>query len=203
MKLYYSTGACSLADHIVLEWIGKPYTTQRVSREERASAEYKRTINPAGAVPVLEQDGWLLTQNAAILNYLADSFPEAKLGGDGTPKGRAEVNRWLAFVNSDVHPAFTPLFGSTAYLDDAVAIEKTKDVARKSLRALFERADAQLAGRDWIAGQRSIADPYLFVTLRWAKGQSVDLDGLDNLAKFFARMEADAAVRKVLAEETA
>lgn len=203
MKLYYSTGACSLADHIVLEWIGKPYTTQRVTREERASAEYKEKINPAGAVPVLEQDGWLLTQNAAILNYLADSFPEAKLGGDGTPKGRAEVNRWLAFVNSDVHPAFKPLFGSTAYLDDALAIEKTKDAARKTLRTLFERADAQLAGRDWIAGQRSIADPYLFVTLRWARGQNVDLDGLDNLAKFFARMETDAAVRKVLAEETA
>jgi len=203
MKLYYSTGACSLADHIVLEWIGKPYTTQRVSREERASAEYKQKVNPAGAVPVLEQDGWLLTQNAAILNFLADSFPQAKLGGDGTPKGRAEVNRWLAFVNSDVHPAFKPLFGSTAYLDDAVAIEKTKDTARKSLRALFERADAQLAGRDWIAGQRSIADPYLFVTLRWAKGQNVDLTGLDNLATFFARMEADAAVQKVLADEAA
>ncbi len=203
MKLYYSTGACSLADHIVLEWIGKPYTTQRVSREERASAEYKQKVNPAGAVPVLEQDGWLLTQNAAILNFLADSFPQAKLGGDGTPKGRAEVNRWLAFVNSDVHPAFKPLFGSTAYLDDAVAIEKTKDTARKSLRALFERADAQLAGRDWIAGQRSIADPYLFVTLRWAKGQNVDLAGLDNLATFFARMEADAAVQKVLADEAA
>jgi glutathione S-transferase len=203
MKLYYSPGACSLADHIVLEWIGEPYTTQRVSRDERAGAEFKERINPAGAVPVLEQDGWLLTQNSAILNYLADTFPQAKLGGDGTPKGRAEVNRWLAFVNSDVHPAFKPLFGSTAYLEDAATIEKTKDAARKTLRALFERADAQLSGREWIAGVRSIADPYLFVTLRWAKGQNVDLAGLDNLAAFFARMQADAAVRKVLADETA
>ncbi|MBA8883974.1 glutathione S-transferase family protein [Dokdonella fugitiva] len=203
MKLYYSPGACSLADHIVLEWIGKPYETQRVSREERASADYKQRINPAGAVPVLEEDGWLLTQNAAILNYLADRFPEANLGGDGTPKGRAEVNRWLAFVNSDVHPAFKPLFGATAYLEDPATIERTKDAARKSLRVLFERADAQLAGREWIAGERSIADPYLFVTLRWAKGQDIDLGGLDNLAKFVARMEADAAVRKVLAEEAA
>ncbi|HEY6942313.1 glutathione S-transferase family protein [Dokdonella sp.] len=203
MKLYYSPGACSLADHIVLEWIGEPYTTQRVSRDERAGADFKQRINPAGAVPVLEQDGWLLTQNSAILNYLADTFPQAKLGGDGTPKGRAEVNRWLAFVNSDVHPAFKPLFGSTAYLEDAATIEKTKDAARKTLRALFERADAQLSGREWIAGERSIADPYLFVTLRWAKGQNVDLAGLDNLAAFFARMEADAAVRKVLADETA
>ena len=202
MKLYYSTGACSLADHIVLEWIGKPYQAQRVSREERAGADFRK-INPAGAVPALEQDGWVLTQNAAILNYLADSVPEAQLGGDGTPKGRAEVNRWLAFVNSDVHPAFKPLFGSTGYLDDPAAIEKTKAHARTALRALFERADAQLAGREWIAGTRSIADPYLFVTLRWAKGQQIDLSGLDHLATFFARMEDDPAVRKVLRDESA
>lgn len=202
MKLYYSTGACSLADHIVLEWIGRPYEAQRVSREERGGADFRK-LNPAGAVPVLEHDGWTLTQNAAILNYLADSFPEAGLGGDGTPKGRAEVNRWLAFVNSDVHPAFKPLFGATAYLDDAAAIEKTKVAARATLRTLFERADRQLAGRDWIAGTRSIADPYLFVTLRWAKGQHVDLSGLEHLATFQARMDADAAVQKVLREESA
>ena len=200
MKLYYSTGACSLADHIVLEWIGAPYEARKVSREERAAPEFKK-LSPSGAVPVLEQDGWVLTQNAAILNYLADTFPEAKLGGDGTAKGRAEVNRWLAFVNSDVHPAFKPLFGSTSYLDDAATIVKTKDHAKVTLRALFAHADAQLGGRDWIAGSRSIADPYLYVVLRWAKGQGIDLDGLDNLAKFVARMEADPAVKKVLKEE--
>lgn len=200
MKLYYSTGACSLSDHIVLEWIGKPYEAQKVSRDERAGADFKK-LNPAGAVPVFEQDGWVLTQNAAILNYLADSFPEAKLGGDGTPKGRAEVNRWLAFVNSDVHPAFKPLFGSTAYLEDAAAIEKTKTQAHVTLRTLFTRADTQLASRDWIAGARSIADAYLYVVLRWAKGQEVNLGGLDNLARFVARMEADPAVQKVLKEE--
>ena len=92
MKLYYSTGACSLSDHIVLEWIGAPYEAVRVSREQRQTPEFRR-LNPAGAVPVFEQDGWVLTQNAAILNYLADRFPAAKLGGDGTPEGRAEVNR--------------------------------------------------------------------------------------------------------------
>jgi glutathione S-transferase len=200
MKLYYSTGACSLADHIVLEWIGAPYEAVRVSREERGEAWF-RALNPAAAVPVFEQDGWVLTQNAAILNFLADRFPAANLGGDGTPEGRAEVNRWLAFVNADVHPAFKPLFGATAYLDDAAIIEKTKAHARESLRGLFERADAQLAGRDWIAGSRSIADPYLYVVARWAKGQRVDLAGLDNLARFVARMEGDPAVTRVLREE--
>src|SRR3546814_5925242 len=85
--------------------------------------------------------------------------------------------------------------GTTAYLEDEAFIEKSKDAARKSLRGLFERADAQLANNDWIAGGRSIADPYLYVVTRWAKGQGVDLSGLDHLARFFARMEADAAVR--------
>src|SRR3546814_12051884 len=188
MKLYYSPGACSLADHIVLEWIGKPYEAIRVSRDDRKSPEFLR-LNPAGAVPVLQDGDWVLTQNMAVLNFLADSFPEARLGGDGTPRGRAEVNRWLAFVNSDVHPAFKPLFGTTAYLEDEAFIEKSKDAARKSLRGLFERADAQLANNDWIAGGRSIADPYLYVVTRWAKGQGVDLAGLDHLARFF-RSEA-------------
>ncbi len=200
MKLYYSPGACSLADHITLEWIGTPYQTQKLSREERGTPEFKK-LNPAGAVPVLDVDGWVLTQNAAILNYLADTHPEAQLGGDGTPKGRAEVNRWLAFLNADVHPAFHPLFGSTAYLEDAAAIEKSKDAARAKLRGLFERADQQLAGRDWLTGTRSIADPYLYVVSRWAKACGVDLGGFDHLAKFVARMEADSAVLKVLKEE--
>src|SRR5690606_10826 len=166
MKLYYSPGACSLSDHIVLEWIGRPYEAVRVSRDERKSPAFLE-LNPAGAVPVLQDGDWVLTQNAAILNFLADSFPEARLGGDGTPKGRAEVNRWLSFVNSDVHPAFKPLFGATTYLEDEAVIARTKDAARASLRTLFERADARLAASEWIAGTRSIADPYLYVVTRW------------------------------------
>jgi len=200
MKLYYTPGSCALADHIVLEWIGKPYDVQRVSREERGEPAFLK-INPAGAVPVLEDGGWLLTQNAAILNYLADLAPEAKLLGDGTPKGRAEVNRWLGIVNSDVHPAFKPLFGGSAYLEDPAIIEKTQVNARKMLRTLFERLDAQLAGKDYLVGARSIADPYLFVTLRWAKANNVDLGGLSNLEAFFQRMQADAGVRAAMKEQ--
>ncbi len=200
MKLYYTPGACSLSDHIVLEWIGQPYETVRVSREERKSPAYL-AINPAGAVPAFEQDGWVLTQNAAILNYLADRYPDSGLGGDGTPRSRAEVNRWLAFANADVHPAFHPLFGATSYLEDPALIESTKDAARKKLRGLFERADAQLAGHEWIAGERSIADPYLFVTIRWALANGVDLSGLENLRRFFDAMLADPGVQRALQQE--
>lgn len=200
MKLYTSPGACSTADHIVLEWSGKPYTTEIVSREQRATPEFKK-LNPAGAVPVLEDDGWVLTQNSAILNYLADLNPKANLGGDGSPKSRAEVNRWLGFLNSDVHPAFKPLFGTTNYLGDQATIDKTHEHARRQLRGLFERLDAQLGRHDWLAGSRSIADPYLFVTLRWAKAVKIDLSGLENLKRFEQRMRADAGVQKVLRDE--
>lgn len=200
MKLYTSPGACSMADHIALEWMGRPYTAVIVSREQRSTPDFK-LLNPAGAVPVLEEGDWTLTQNAAILNYIADSYPEAKLGGDGS-RDRAEVNRWLGFLNSDMHPAFKPMFGATDYLEDKATIEKTHDNARKQLRKLFERVDAQLGEHDWIAGDhKSIADPYLFVMLRWAKGSKVDLSGLDNLKKFEQRMRGDAAVQRVLKAE--
>lgn len=200
MKLYTKPGACSLADHVALRWIGEPFDLQVMDAAGMKTAEYLK-LNPAGAVPVLEVDGWALTQNAAILNFLADSFPESGLGGDGTPKSRAEVNRWLAFLNADVHPAFHPIFGSTRYLGDDTSIEASKDNARRKLRGLFERLDAQLDGKDWLTGTRSIADPYLFVTLRWAKGTQVDLSGLENLERFFARMRADAGVAAAMQAE--
>lgn len=193
MKLYTSPGACSLADHIALQWIGAPFEAQIVSRTDRKQPEFL-ALNPAGAVPVLQSGEWVLTQNAAILNYLADKFPDAALGGDGTPEGRAEVNRWLAFVNADMHPAFHPLFGSNAALGND-ADTQSKELAKQKLRGYFERANAQLAGKDWLTGSRSIADPYLFVVTQWAKKTGVDLSGLDNLAAFDARMAADAGVQ--------
>jgi len=199
MKLYTKPGACSLSDHIVLEWTGAPFDVKVMTAPELKQPEYL-AINPAGAVPALVDGDWALTQNAAILNYLAESYPEANLAG-ASPMLRAETNRWLGFLNADVHPAFHPLFGTTAFLEDEAAIEKTKAVARKKLRTYFERADAQLEGRDWLTGTRSIADAYLYVTLRWAGKTGVDLTGLDNLAAFRARMEADEGVRRALATE--
>lgn len=196
MKLYYMPGTCSLADHIVLEWIGKPYEACEVARDQLKKDFLK--INPSGSVPALDVDGWILTQNAAILNYLADDNPDSGLGGDGSAKSRAEINRWLAFANADVHPSFAPLFGATAYLEDADTIDKTKDAARRKLRGLYEIANNQLKGRDWMAGTRSIADPYLYVTLRWAEKFGVNLDGLDELACFRNRIEADSGVQKAL-----
>lgn len=200
MKLFYSPGACSLASHIVLEWIGKPYEIHKVSIQGDKSPELLER-NPAGAVPVIEDDdGWVLTENAAILNYLADTHSDAGLGGDGSARSRAGINRWLGFINSDMHPAFKPLFGATGYLDDDAA-EATKARAKGTLRKQFEIINTQLEGRDWLAGSRSIADPYLYVLLRWARGLKIDLSGLDNLTRFVERMKADEGVRRVLQAE--
>jgi glutathione S-transferase len=199
MKLYTSPGACSLADHIALQWTGAPFEVQIVGRAERKQPEFL-ALNPAGAVPVLQEGDWVLTQNSAILNYLADKFPDAGLGGDGSPESRAEVNRWLAFLNADVHPTFHPMFGSTAALGQE-ADARSKELAKQKLRGYFERVDAQLSGKDWLTGSRSIADPYLFVVTQWAKKTGIDLAGLDHLMAFDARMAADPGVQAALKAE--
>ncbi|MDR1077038.1 MAG: glutathione S-transferase N-terminal domain-containing protein [Xanthomonadaceae bacterium] len=200
MKLYTMPGACSLADHIALNWSGLPFEVQIIGHDALKSPEYLK-INPTGAVPALSDGDWVLTQNAAILNYIADLAPQAGLHGDGTPKERAEVNRWLGLVNADVHPSYMPLFGGTRYLEDPVAIAKTQENALKRLRGYYERIDAQLAGRDWLTGSRSFADAYLFVTVRWAKGLKIDLNGLDNLERFFQKMLADPGVAAAMKAE--
>lgn len=202
MKLYYCPGTCATGTHIVLEWIGEPYVTHRVAIQPPKSPELV-AANPSGAVPVLDVDGWVLTQNAAILNYLADAYPKAKLGGDGTPRSRAEVNRWVGLINSDMHPHFGTLFTAASWLDDTDAVRKVTQHAKTIIRKNFEILSKQMVGRSWIAGTRSIADPYLFVVLRWAKAMKLDLSGLAELDAFYQRITADAAVKKVLAAEAA
>ena len=200
MKLYTSPGACSTADHIALQWAGAPFEIEIVTRDQRQSSEYL-AINPAGTVPVLCDGDYILTQNAAILGYIADNFPAAQLAGDGSARQRAEANRWLAFVNSDLHPAFKPIFGPARYLADESRHEAVKAQARSNVRALFERTNRQLAGKQWLAGFRSYADPYLYVTLRWAANTGVELGGLDHLHAFKQRMDADPGVQAALKAE--
>ena len=205
MKLYYFKGACSLADHIVLEWTGMPYQTVRMSLESVKSPEYL-ALNPNGTVPLLIDGDLVLTQNAAILCYLAEQRPELQLLGDGTLRGRADVMDWLSFLNSDVHVAFKPIFNPRRYLPDPDPAQSSAiaDTARASVRTLFSRIDKRLAGRGWLTGERSVADAYLFVMIRWAVRLNVGIDGLANLLRFAERMYADAGVQKAIrAEEDA
>ncbi|UYO92126.1 glutathione S-transferase family protein [Pollutimonas sp. M17] len=197
MKLYYLPGACPLASHIALEWIGKPYETQAVGRDELKQAPFL-SLNPLGAVPVLVDGDLTLTQSAAILEYLAELNPEAGLMPD-TPRGRAEVRRWLGLVNADIHRTFANIFAAGYFAGDSEEFQrKLSETSAAKLVQLFGVADKQLEGKDWIAGTRSVADPYLYTVLRWAKAKNVDLGSMKNLQAFHARMEADPGVQAAL-----
>ncbi|WP_437596138.1 glutathione S-transferase family protein [Sorangium sp. So ce590] len=204
MKLYFMPGACSLGPHIALEWTGKPYETVKLTAPQTKEAEYL-AVNPLGAVPaIVEEDGWVLTEGAAVLSYIADSYPEAKLGGDGSPRGRAEVTRWLAHLTSDVHKAFVPLFAPERFISDRGQWDDLKAHAVKKIRALLAHLDRQLAGRDFPVGsRRTVVDAYLFVYLGWAEKLAGGLAEFPHLARVFARMNADPAVQKVLRDEQA
>lgn len=200
MKLYSKPGACSTAVHMVLEWAGGPYEVEILEGTAMKDPAFL-AINPAGTVPALVDGDFVLTQNAAIMGYIADSRPRAGLAGDGSPRQRAEATRWLSFVNSDLHPAFRPMFAPARHIGDEAQHDAIKGAARAMVRGLMETADRRLADHEWLAGFRSFADPYFYMTLRWAQGTGVDMSGLDNVAAFKARMEADPGVQAALKAE--
>jgi len=200
MKLYYLPGACSLADHIVLRWSGLPFELQAMSREQLGSPDFLR-LNPMGAVPVLTDGDWVLTQNVAILHYIAEQAPQAGLLGGDSPRARAEVRRWLAFINADVHKNFGPIFGAARYVKDEATQAELRASVVAMLHKQFEVLNTQLAGRDWIADARSVADAYLYVVLRWAQAVKIDLSNYGNLSAFSARMQTDPDVVKALESE--
>lgn len=203
--LYFAPGACSLAPHIVLEWIGAPYEAVRVA----FGSPELLAVNPAGAVPTLrEADGWLLTQAGAILEYLAQKHPEADLSGGDSLRERAEAHRWSAFFTSDVHAAFWPLFSPQRYTTDPApeAREKVVAAARALVARQFGILEAHLQGRDWVLGEgrgkRSVIDAYAFPMIRWAT--RVLPEGLKPWPAVQAlhdRIKADPAVQVVLARE--
>ena len=157
--LYYAVGACSLAPHIVLEWIGAPYEAVKV----QIGSKELLAVNPAGAVPTLrEDDGWLLTQAGAILEYLAHKHPEAGLTGGDSLRERAEAHRWSAFFTSDMHAAFWPVFMPYRYTADPSEEAKSKVVAAGILlvKKKLDLIEAHLSGREWFLEGRSIVDAY-------------------------------------------
>ena len=196
MKLYFLPGACPLASHIVLEWIGKPYETQQVSRDEIKQQPYL-TMNPLGAVPVLTDGDFTLTQSAAILEYLAELNPQSALIPDN-PRDRAEMRRWLGICNADIHRTFGNIFGAQGLVADEKAQAELVASASAKIVTLFDVVDKQLDGKDWVTGSRSIVDPYLYTLMRWAKAKEIDISHLKNLHAFYERMEADPGVQAAL-----
>lgn len=201
MKLYTKPGACSTADHIALHWTGQPFDVEVVTQQQVKQPAFL-ALNPAGSVPVLVDGDFVLTQNAAILGYLHDRYPQARLGGDGSPRQRAEASRWLSFCNSELHPAFTPLFAPELFIAGSEHYDEVRATSSKRVRRLFETADTRLGeSGGWLAGFRSFADPYLFVTMGWAGKFGIDLADLAHLQAFHARMSADPGVQAALRTE--
>ncbi|MBD2751243.1 glutathione S-transferase family protein [Microvirga sp. BT688] len=201
--LYYAVGACSLAPHVVLEWIGKPYEAVKVN----FGSKELLAVNPAGAVPTLrEDDGWLLTQAGAILDYLAQKHPEAGLAGGDDLRAKAETHRWSAFFTSDAHAAFWPVFLPSRYTTDQSEQSRRAVVnaGHKLIERQFAILNRHLEGREYILdGGRSVIDAYSFPIIRWAiKLVPGGLSEYPNVQALHDRLAADPAVQRVLARET-
>lgn len=200
--LYYAVGACSLAPHIVLEWIGQPYEPIKIEYGSKEAF----AVNPVGAVPALrEDDGWLLTQAGAILEYLAYKHPDAGLAGGDSLREKAEAHRWSAFLTSDVHAAFWPIFMPYRYTTDTSEAAKQAVIksGQKLVAKQFSVLDEHLKGREFILdGGRSVIDAYAFPMIRWAiKLLPGGLSEYPNVQLLHDRIAADPAVQKVLERE--
>ena len=202
MKLYYLPGACSLAIHIILEWIGEPYEAEAVTREQTKSPEYLK-LNPAGAVPALVDGGSVYTQNSAIQKYLIDKCPWANLGPDPTPKGHYELNHWHGFLGGDLHPGCRPYFVPQRFHPDESAHQAIRAAAFANLQRLYGIADRHMNGRDHvIADRRTVIDAYLFTFSSWAARAFPNrLGDFPHLRRFVANLLEDPAVARALADE--
>ena len=202
MKLYYLPGACSLAIHIILEWIGEPYEAEAMTRENTKSSEYLR-LNPAGAVPALAHGGRILTQNSAIQKYLIEMHPQANLGPDPSPEGHYELDHWHGFLGGDLHPGFRPYFAPQRFHSDESAHRGIRAAAFANLQRLYGMADRHMNGRDHvIAGRRTVIDAYLFTFSSWAARAFPDrLGDFPHLKRFVGAMLKDRGVSRVLNDE--
>jgi glutathione S-transferase len=187
MRLYTMPGACSLAANIVLREAGIPFDLVKVSHHTHKTADGVdlNEINSKGYVPALVLDnGELLTENAALLPYIADLQPSAQLAPpDGTLQ-RYRLVEWLAFINSELHKSFSPLFAANAP-------EDMKKYARGNLTKRLAWVSERLASKSYLVGERfTVADSYLFVVLSWSGHVAVDLGPWPNLKAFQERIAA-------------
>lgn len=193
MKLYYAPGACSLADHIAMAEAGLPFTLEKVDLEEKRTetgSDYT-TINPKGYVPALALgDGTILTENIAILSYLADQSEKIA----ASPDNRWKLLETIAFISTEVHKGFKPFF-----MPDST--DEAKKAAGDNLARRFAYLETQLAERDYIVSDSfTSADCYLFVMLMWAQ-KKARLPLPDALTRYFDRLTQRPSIRQALSEE--
>lgn len=199
MRLYYAPGACSLAPHIVAREANLPVELERVdlAAKKTEAGEDFRQINPKGYVPTLRlEDGAVLTENAAVLQYLGDRGAEASglIPAPGTVE-RYRVVEWLTFISTELHKGFGVFFIPN-YPQDA------REIARAKLADRLRYVDEQLAGRPYLMGERfSVADAYLFTVLTWTKRHAIDMQPYPNLRAYQERVAERPAVQTALREE--
>ena len=198
MKLYYMPGACSLAPHIAFREAGLPVDLEKIdgATKKTASGEDYTAINPKGSVPAVKlDDGQVLTEAAAIQQYIADKAPTKKLApAAGTPE-RYRLQEWLNYVASEVHKGIGQLFNKA--MPDEYRETVKKGLAAKQLPYL-EKA---LAGRDYLMDHFTVADGYLFTVLNWTQFHGIDLSAYPNISAFMKRVAARPAVQEAMKAE--
>lgn len=197
MKLYFSPGACSLSPHIVARELELPIELKKVDTKTKTvegGGDYWQ-VNPKGYVPALELDeGGVLTEGPAIVQYLADRKPEAGLAPQAGTPGRYRLQEWLNFITSEIHKSFSPLFKPNTP-------EDYKPVARENIGTRFAWLDKQLAGREFLMDRFTVADAYLFTVVNWSGFAGIDLSKYPNLAAYQKRIAARPKVREAMKAE--
>lgn len=201
MKLYGLPGACSFVPHVALEWLkdreNVAYEFEAATRELIKSPAFL-ALNPRGAVPVLIDGDLVLSQNQAILHYLDELYPNAKLFGSKTVRDKAKAARWLAFFNSDVHKSFVPLFRLPSYAKDNESL--TQIIRQQTVEQILDQlaiANEHLESHIYFGEAISVADAYLYIMLNWCRALGIDFSHLTQLSPFMQRVETDQAVDNV------
>ena len=198
MKLYMSPGSCSLSPHIALREAGAAFELVRVDLREKKlpdGGDYL-AVSAKGQVPVLElDDGSTLTENAAIVQYIADQNPEAGLAPAAGTIERYRLQEWLSFIGSELHKTFPALFVPRYP-------KEYKPMARQTLERKFATLDQHLADNEFLMGDRfTMADAYCFAIMNWHKRSDIDLSPWPNLKAYMDRVAARPKVREALEAE--
>ncbi|OCP07120.1 MULTISPECIES: glutathione transferase GstA [unclassified Ensifer] len=199
MKLYYAPGACSLSPHISLHEAGADFEIVRVDTQTHRTedgADFK-AINPKGYVPALMlESGDVVTEGAAVVQYIADRFPVAKLAPANGTLARTRLQEQLNFISSELHKAFSPLFNKTASAE-------AKEAAAAQVAKRFGNVESLLAdGRPYLLGEAfSVADAYLFTVVNWSGVTGVSLAPWPHLTAYMQRIGARPAVRAAMQAE--
>jgi glutathione S-transferase len=198
MKLFYSPGACSLSPHIVLREAGLPFTLERVdfkTKKTEKGTDYW-TINSKGAVPALQlDDGRVLTEGPAVVQYLADQKPEAGLAPSLGSFERYRLMEILNYITSELHKSFGPLFNPGISPD-------WKAATLANLDKKFQWLAEHLGNKPYLLGDAfSVADAYLFTVLRWSPHVGIDLAKYPVLTAYLARVGQRPKVQEALKAE--